>query len=90
MKLNVELDYIRSGQTRPYADSTTEVVITYSRADSKIGWTPPQEVVENHAKALVRNFKAKEGRDWHETYLESIEELAPGKWKLIIVEPYLD
>lgn len=88
MKLNIELDYIRNGQPRPYADSTTEVVITYSRADGK--WTPYQDVVESHAKVLVRDFKPKEKRDWHENYLDSIEEIAPGKWRVVIVEPYLD
>lgn len=84
---------IQSGQPRPYADSVYEYNIELS--GDWYGSRPDfgQEVIERAAQGLTRGWAKRKDdpdREWHQSYLDSFEKLAPSSWQVRIVEPYLD
>jgi len=87
----VTFEHIRGGQARPYADSVYEFIMSFSAERNDNGWvdvwTPPEKVVKEYAR-LQRKFV--DNPDWHDTKLEELKEIEPGKWHVKIVQPYSD
>lgn len=83
---------ISSGQPRPYADSVYEAEI---ELDGHWYTGRPdfgEEVVAQASKALVRGWTKRKDqpREFHESFLDSIQKIAPSLWRVRIVEPYVD
>jgi hypothetical protein len=90
-KVIVELELLRAGQPRPYADSMWEATLTFS--DPYDGtWTPDHKTVIRFIKAFYYDdFYAGEGkREQHTPYLDSLIQTANNQWKVVIVSPYMD
>lgn len=89
------IEWIHSGQPRPYADSLYEFTILcewwpYKPKGEVIDWEPcdlTEGLVDQAAKALARNFYTKE-RNWASPFLQSRIKVSTGKWKYRISEAY--
>lgn len=86
----IAIETIRGGQPRPYADSYYEAVITYGGGIGAIGFDPTEEIVKKHIKAVFHDFYEKDKKEWYQPYLEKLEKVDVGKWRVLIIEPYLD
>lgn len=93
---NIQIDTVRAGQPRPYADSVYEYVLTFT--GGTLGkFTPTQDMVERYVK-VIHNPRHDEPvkkkndptMEFHHSYFEAIEKLDENKWKIVIVSPYLD
>lgn len=98
-KLITTVDIIRSGQPRPYADSVYEYLVSaeyYWDSTNGLKLSPTYAMSEEEALAALQTLRSskrwvpKEGKEWYETYLDSIIEGPPGVWTITIVEPYID
>ena len=79
---------IQAGQPRPYADSIYESEIELD--GSWYGGKRPdfgEQRVAEVSKALVRGWTKRKDEDrmWYETYLDSIQKIAPHTWRVRIV-----
>jgi hypothetical protein len=83
----IEVEDIRAGQPRPYADSQYESILTF-RKEGNPDADPCIELVKGTAKVWVRNFNEDKEAGWWEGKLIACEKLDKGKWKIIINEAY--
>lgn len=94
----VTVEWIRSGQPRPYADSISEFILTNE-------WIPsigPQQatfeprpvaesIIKQHAKSWKFFYeKGDPQADWASPMLETFEKLGPGKYRFVIREAFTD
>ena len=84
----IEIEVIRAGQPRPYADSFFESILTFKAEDENAKWTPDEKTVREIAKILVHNFEDKP--NWHDPELKEIQKIAENKWRVLIFSPFLD
>ncbi|MFA5419616.1 MAG: hypothetical protein WC341_14290 [Bacteroidales bacterium] len=90
----IEIKTIRAGQPRPYADSAYEAEIIFKNwwesttGEREGSYDPDEETVKKVASLLFRRFVEKP--EWHDPRLERISKTGPGKWSVLVVEPYLD
>ena len=91
-KLIVEIERIRSGQPKDYADSVDEVIFTFSVSGPYGIWTPERETVIAYMRAVCGyNFRANpHEEDSPIAYLETLEQLAANKWRAVVVWPFTD
>jgi hypothetical protein len=91
----VEVKWLRSGQPRRYADTVREAEIIVKgyvddgTIEKQSSWDPGESVIRDLARVLVADFddQPTHGLQHH---LESIKKLAPGHWRVLIIEPYCD
>ena len=90
-KFLLEIEVLRAGQPKAYADNVFEAVLTFSGAYNGT-WTPARETVLKYVKACYyENFYAGEGQqEPYQTYLDSLEQIADNQWRVIIVSPSTD
>ena len=93
MTRSVTVEVLRSSQPRAYADHEYEAILTFSVPDgqmwsSKFGQQP--DIVKSYIRLMVHNFVDGPEREWHEPYLETLEQISPGKWHVVVKSPYLD
>jgi hypothetical protein len=83
---------IQAGHPRPYADSIFEAEIELDGVWYTGRPDFGEERVAEASKGLMRNWNKRkdESREWWETYLESIQKVAPHTWRVKIVQPYCD
>ena len=93
----VTCQHIRSGQAGPYQDSFREAILTiesqgmdgYKDANAPlVPWEPHESIVKQYAKAHVGHWE--DNPEWHQARLDKFEKIGPGKWRIVIREPYLD
>ena len=92
-KINIEIELLRSGQTKDYGDSVFEAIYTFSSSPS--GWTPGRKIVLAIAKA---HYGLYDGRGLHEKfevpgpvpYLEALDQLAENRWRVVVIAPWTD
>lgn len=95
-KQNIEIEYISRGNNSATKDSVYEAIIKTS-GEWPV-WTDDREFhpsapyIEELSKFLLRDwkFKAEDERSWGDTYLKTCEELEPGTWRVVIIEPATD
>ena len=86
MKRTVEIEFLKAGQPRPYADSEWEAILTFS---GEGGWgSPNEQFVKRAAQVLIVDFK--EDPNWHDPHLLECSEIEPGKWRVRIHQTFLD
>lgn len=93
----ITVECLRTGQPRPYADHLYEAIITCEVVPYKkreigevLEFEPAKwnrDVVLKHAQS-IREFYDKP--EWHQPRLESLTEIKPGVWRMIVTQPYLD
>jgi hypothetical protein len=87
----ITFDHIRSGQPRPYADSVYEFNMVFTANRGKDGWVdvwyPTKVMALKYAKAHQEFYEQPE---WYQPKLEEFNEVEKGKWRVKIVQPYLD
>lgn len=90
----IEVKILRAGQPRAYADSFYEAEIEFknwwnSTTGEREGkWDPDENFVRQITRMMVQPYA--DNAEWHQARLEKIEKLGVGKWKVLVVEPYLD
>lgn len=89
-KTTIEVEVVRAGQPRPYADSVYEYIITFSGGYGG-RYRPTKEMVRKFVEwEHHKPISDKERKDWFDPYFEVFEEIEPSKWRAIIIEPYDD
>jgi hypothetical protein len=92
MKTVQEIDWIYSGQPKPYADTIKEgVLLTHDRT-----WMG-KEQEKKWAQGMIARMidmrsdlpLSSDKREWHETYLEKLERKENG-WYFKAIQPYCD
>lgn len=95
-KQNIEIEYISRGNNSAIKDSVYEAIIKTSGEwpDFTDGreFHPSATYIEKLSKVLLRNWdkRVDDERSWGDNYLKKCEEIAPGKWHVIIIEPGTD
>lgn len=91
----VDVYVIQAGQPRPYADSFYEADLVFSNwwktntGEMRKGkWRPDEATVKAIARILVEPFADEPA--WHDARLKSLAETEPGRWRVLVVQPYLD
>ena len=95
---SVEVELIKGGgQARPYAPHIWEAYLTFKVPEGQM-WASKfghgnEDVVKPYVTLFVHSFY--EGTDkgidaYYSAKLEKLEEMEPGKWHVIITEPYID
>jgi hypothetical protein len=105
MTYRYRVDYLASGQPRPYADSRNHVRLTIDlfRAwlgdpnDARSEWVPNDSWGEDEIRALLPHLRcgfiattAKERKHGLEPYLDWLRKTAPGVWEFHVTSPYTD
>lgn len=92
-KQNLEIEYISRGNTSAILDSVYEAYITTSGewpsfTDGR-EFHPSAPYIKDLSKVLLRRWdkEQSEERSWWESYLKVCEEVSPGRWHIIIIEP---
>lgn len=88
----IEIETIKAGQPRPYADSVYEFVFTFSGGVTG-KYTPMKDKVLELALYWFNHKNValdKEKREWFQPYLDKIEKLDENKWSVKFIDPYLD
>ncbi len=95
-KQRIELEKISGASGRAIADSRYETIIRtsgdwFSFTDGR-EWHPGQPYIEKISKVLIQPWEKRKAdkREWHETYLDTCEQLSPGVWRVVIIEPSTD
>ena len=84
----IKIKWLRYGQPKPYSDSYYEAVLTFEAEREEHAWIPEEVRVKIIANAVVHEFY--EQPEWHQAKLVEIEKLESNRWRVLIVEPYLD
>ena len=94
------VEWLRCGQPRPYADTIREFILTtewipYGKKNGIIitefeptKWV--ESVILDCAQGICKFKLPGERKEWHQSYLESIKNIGPGKWQIKIIEPFTD
>lgn len=92
----IEIEQISGASGRGALDSNFEAILRTSGdwlafTDGR-EWHPGQPFIEKISKVLIHPWEKRQAdkREWHETYLKSCEQTAPGEWHIVIVEPGTD
>lgn len=95
-KQNIEIEYIQTGNSSAVRDSVYEAIIRTSGewpsfTDGR-PFHPSEGYIKDLSKVLMRNWEKKkdETEGWWENYLSVCEEVAPGEWRVVIIEPGTD
>jgi hypothetical protein len=92
MERSVTVELVRAGQPRAYADHVYEAYLTFSVPEG-LGWSSKygrkEEQVKPYIPLFVHPF-VEENRQWHQPWLEKLEQVSPGRWHVIVKSPYLD
>lgn len=95
-KQTIEIEHIQQGNIRAARDSIYEANLRFdgewpSFTDGR-PWHPGKAWAAQMAKVLVHSWDKVEAddREWHETYLKTLEEIEPGLWHVVVVEPATD
>jgi len=85
------------GQPAPYADHLWEAYLTFSVPEGQL-WASKyghdEETAKRYANFMIHSFR--EPRDvttaegFYAPYLAKIEQVSPGRWHVVIKEPYID
>lgn len=95
-RLRIEIEWLRSGQPRAYADTVREVLIRCSSTwDSTTGerdgtWEPQEEHVKAIVKMLVCKYAEEGEGNWASPRLKTFKKEGRGVWRVLVVEPYTD
>lgn len=91
-KTHVEVEFIRTGQTRSYGPNETEAILSVGFTNYFGDYVPvkdSEEWVRRIAKAMIGWVEEGEG-DWFSTRLITFENIEPGKWRVITRAAYTD
>ena len=88
-KRTIEVEILQYGQPRAYADHIYEGYLRYS-SNGLWGSEVDMETAKKEAKVLIRNFVEKEGKEWHQTYLEECRNEVKNVFYFKIIQPYID
>ncbi len=95
-KQNIEIEYIQRGNNRAALDSVYEAIIRTSGewpsfTDGR-EFHPSAPYIKSISKVLLRDWdkEVDEERAWYDTYLNKCEEIEPGVWRVVIIEPGTD
>ncbi len=95
-KQNIEIEYIQRGINRSALDSVHEAIIRTSGewpsfTDGR-EFHPSATYIKNISKVLMHDWtkEADQQRSWWESYLDECEEIEPGVWRVVIIEPGVD
>lgn len=94
--LNVQVETVRNGQPRRYADKVHELYIRFSSPDKASGTNPKEEFVKKLAKLFTGNFEelGHDERPFMNPYLKEFKCVGtaeqPGQWHIIVITPYAD
>lgn len=89
----VTVEEIHQGaQLRAYGDHVYEGYLTFSVPEgqmqaSKFGST--ESIAKQYLRCFVSSFFEKD-REWHQPWLEKLEQISPLRWHYEIRSPYLD
>lgn len=91
-KKRATVEYVKTGQQRPYGDSITEAIVTiefsnYFKPDEFKAFPVNEAHAKDIAKALVGWV---DGGDWFETYLDSFTDLGDGRYRVVTRARYTD
>lgn len=101
----VELEIIRAGQPRPYADSVVEGYITFLVPEGQLWASRFLHQGDGHDREVVKRYIQTFGYSfdydkeigetfapdmWHRPWLEKLEMVSPGRWRFKVMSPYLD
>jgi len=98
---SVTMEMLSAGQHRPYGDHIYEAYLTFWVPEgqmwaSKYPGSNP-ELVKPYVKLFVHNFVEDNGEGmlddmslFYAPRLKLLEEIEPGKWHVIVTQPYLD
>lgn len=91
MTRSVTVEHIRGGQQRPYGDSIYEAYLTFSVPEDQV-WASRfgrnEEVVKQYIPLFVHAFYEKP--EWYQPRLTTLEQVSPGRWHVVVTQPYLD
>ncbi len=104
MTYRIDLEYLASGQPRPYADSRSHVRITFTYffawlgdpKDARSEWRPRDHFTEEEVKAILLTLKCgfptkpNEESDWAAPKLQYLKKTAPGVWEFYTTSAYTD
>lgn len=91
--VRVTIEWIQSGQPRPYADSEYIFIlfvewIPYNGKISNDNWEPSkydEVLIKQYAKAFKHFYEKNDPkREWHHPVLNSCDKIDEGKWKFSI------
>jgi hypothetical protein len=91
-KTQITIERVQAGQPRPYADSVYEYILIFT-AERGI-FEPFPDFVQNIAKVVsgcyeVQDF-GKPTTRFGQPYVSELEKLGTGKWRVKIIEPFVD
>ena len=89
----ITIETIKAGQPRAYADSIYEYVITVNQVHGPV--SDQEKYIRELAKAAYgRPENIADNRQQDQSglhpYVSAIEQLSPTKWKVRIIQPFLD
>lgn len=87
----IEVETIQAGQPRPYADHIYESYITFSVPEGQMWarkWGTHESTVKQFIPLLVGGYS--ENPEWHDSRLEKLEQVSPGRWHVIVIQPFID
>jgi hypothetical protein len=89
-KIIIEIEVLRSGQPKDYADSVYEAIYVISDPDNNT-WIPERDTVLHYVRANYNeDFTLRgEGVGPH-TFLHTLERIVENRWRVIIVSPWKD
>lgn len=90
----ITIESTESGQRRRYGDSYFGALITFAFSDGS-AWTATEKQARQVAATALRYGAAtaqseSTKENWAQGYFESVRADGPGKWRVLIVEPYTD
>ena len=90
---SVTVETISANQLRSYGDHVYESYLTFSVPKgqlwaSKYGET--EAIVRQYIPLFVHSFSEVKPYQWPNAWLETLEQVSPGRWHVIIKSPYLD
>ena len=89
-KIIIEIEVLRSGQPKDYADSVYEAIYTLSNEGCP-AWTPDRDIVLKYVRAVYQDdfflqFEVVGPRP----YLKTLERIVDNQWRVVIVAPWTD
>lgn len=90
-KTVVEVEYLRSGQTRSYGPTETEAILTLGFFNQFGDYVPAkfEGSAKQAAKGLIGWVDEGEG-NWASTRLINFDKIEDGKWRVLTRSPWLD
>lgn len=97
---DMQVETVRAGQSRPYADSIYVYVLRFSTDDPKQPWTPPEACVRALAAAfhsrgservrLTTDEPMTTEGDFYRPFISSVAVESDGSWRVVIVRRFTD